>query len=217
MTMCGSTSRTAWIVRAKCSAPPSLQIVARDGRDHDVLEPHPAHGFGDALRLVVFQREGFGRGHRAKPAGARAAVARDHERGRALAPAFPAVGALGGFADGVQPQVGHERLGREEHRVARQPDLDPVGLFFDVQGGIDLRAGHDDASSMRAAAPDCNRPYGLIFTAATDGAPTPYPSPASSTSFTLLVPPVPVPLSGTTDTVALVRPGLIFALPDNCA
>ena len=69
-----------------------LEVVAGDGGDDDVLEAHPADGLGDALGFVVLQGEGLGRADRAEAAGARAAVARDHEGGRALAPAFQRFG-----------------------------------------------------------------------------------------------------------------------------
>ena len=115
------------------------QVVPRDGGDDDVFEPEPLDGLGHALGFVDLQREGLGRGHRAKTAGARAAFPGDHEGGGALAPAFPAVGALRALADGVQLQVGDEGLGGKEDGVGRQPHLDPVRLLVDVQGGIDLR------------------------------------------------------------------------------
>ena len=119
-----------------------LQIVARDGGDDDMLQFHPAHGFGHALRFVFFQRERFGGRDRAKSAGARAAIARDHHGRGPLAPAFPAVRALRAFANGVQPQIGDERLGRKENRIRGQPHLDPGRLLRLVQRRIDFRAGH---------------------------------------------------------------------------
>src|SRR5712692_1679403 len=106
-----------------------FQIVARDGGDHDMLQLHPYHRFGHALRFVVFQSERFRRCHCAKSACPRATIARDHERGGALAPAFPAVGALRAFTNRMQPQIGNQRFSRKEDRVRRQPDLDP-GRFM---------------------------------------------------------------------------------------
>ena len=119
-----------------------LQIVARDRGDDDVFQFHPAHRFGDALRFVFFQRKRFRRCDRAKSAGARAAIARDHHRRGALAPAFPAIRALRAFANGVQPQIGNQRFRGKENRIRRQPHFDPGRLLRLVERGIDFRAGH---------------------------------------------------------------------------
>ncbi len=119
-----------------------FQIVARDGGDNDVLQFHPPHRFGDPLRFVFFKRERFRCCHRAKSAGARATIAGNHHRRRALAPAFPAVRTLRAFANGVQTQIGNERFGRKENRVRRQPHFDPWRLMRLVQRRIDFRAGH---------------------------------------------------------------------------
>ena len=86
-----------------------LQIIARHRRDDDVLEPHPSRSLGHPVRLIRLERERLGRGHRAKSAGARAAVARDHERGRAFAPAFPMVRTLRALADGVEFEFVEQR------------------------------------------------------------------------------------------------------------
>ena len=90
----------------------------------------------------MFQRERFRRGDGAKSARPRATVTRDHEGGRALAPAFPAVRALRALANRVQPQIGNERFGGKENGVRRQPHFDPGGLLSLVQCRVDLRAGH---------------------------------------------------------------------------
>ena len=94
-----------------------FQIIARDRGDDDVLELHPPNGFRDALRFVFLERERFRGRDRAKAAGAGAAFARDHHSRGALAPAFPAVRALRALADGVQAQVGDERLGGKEDGI----------------------------------------------------------------------------------------------------
>ena len=96
------------------------QIVAGHGGDDDVAEIHPAGGLGDAVRFVGFERVGLGGFHGAESAGAGAFFAGDHEGGGALAPAFPAVRALGFLADGDQFQVGDQRLGGPERRIVRQ-------------------------------------------------------------------------------------------------
>ena len=71
---------------------------------------------------------GFAVRDRAKSAGARATFARDHHRRGALAPAFPAIRTLRAFADGVQAQIGDERLGRKENRIRGQTHFDPGRL-----------------------------------------------------------------------------------------
>ena len=66
----------------------------------------------------------------------------DHHGGGALAPAFPAIWALRALANGVQTQIGNERLGREKDRIRWQPDFDPGRFLRLVQSRIDFRAGH---------------------------------------------------------------------------
>ena len=122
--------------------PAVFQIVACNRGDHDMLQLHSPHRFGDALRFVSFKRERLRRRYRAKSARARTAIARDHERGGALAPAFPAVGALRAFTNRMQPQIGNQRFSRKEDRVRRQPDLDPGRFMRLVQRRIDFCAGH---------------------------------------------------------------------------
>ncbi len=119
-----------------------FQIVARDGGDHDMLQLHSYHRFGHALRLVVFQSERFRRCHRAKSARPRATITGNHERGGALAPAFPAIRALRAFANGMESQIGNERLGRKENRIRRQSDFDPGRLMRLVQRRIYFCTGH---------------------------------------------------------------------------
>jgi len=87
-----------------------VQIVARYRGDHDMFQVHPAHRFGHALRLVFFRAKGFAVVTGQNPQ-ARATVARDHESGRALTPAFPSVRALRALANGVQSQIGNQRFG----------------------------------------------------------------------------------------------------------
>jgi len=119
-----------------------FKIVARHRGDDNVFQSHPAHRFGHALRFVLFERERFRRRHRAKSAGTCAAIARDHHRRRALAPAFPTVRALRAFANGVQAEIGNERLGGKEHRIRGQTHLDPRRLVRLVQRRINFCAGH---------------------------------------------------------------------------
>ena len=103
------------------------EIIARHRGDDDVLQLHSPRGFGDALRLVHFEREGFGRTYRAKTTGARAAIPRNHERRRALAPAFPVVRTLRALADRVQLQFVQQRARSGEGIRRRQVNAQPFG------------------------------------------------------------------------------------------
>ena len=78
------------------------KIIAGNSGNNDVLETHPLGGFGNALRLVFFEGERFGRGHSAESACSRAMFAGDHEGGGSSAPTFPAVGTFSAFADVAQ-------------------------------------------------------------------------------------------------------------------
>lgn len=119
-----------------------FEIIARHCGDDHVFQTHSAHRFRDTLRLVFFQRKRLRGADCAEPTGASAAFAGDHHGCSALAPAFPAVGALRALANGVEAQVGNESLGGEENRIGRQAHFDPGRLLRLVQGRIDLRAGH---------------------------------------------------------------------------
>ena len=83
------------------------------------LQAQPGRRFGHAFGLVDFERLGLALGHRAEAARPRADVAQDHERGGPLGPALHAVGALGAFADGLQPQF-VDQSGREVVAVAQR-------------------------------------------------------------------------------------------------
>ena len=102
-------------------------VVARHGGNDDVLQPHPAGGFGHAERFVSLERERLGRADRAKAAGACAAVAGDHEGGRAFFPALPMIRALRALADGVQLEFA-QQIARLREAVRRgQLDAEPFG------------------------------------------------------------------------------------------
>jgi len=111
--------------RAKMIRAAVLQIIARHGGNHHVFQPHPARGFGDTRGFVGFEGERLGGGDGAKTAGARAAIAGDHERGRAFAPAFPMVRALGAFADRVQLQFVQQPARAREAVGRGQRDAQP--------------------------------------------------------------------------------------------
>src|SRR6266481_1637832 len=115
-----------------------------------MFQIHPAHGFGDTFRFVVFEREWLRRRYRAKSACPRATIASDHESSGTLAPAFPTIRALRALANRVQPQIGNERFGRKENRIRRQPHFDPGRLLRLVQCWIDLRARHFEEKLQRS-------------------------------------------------------------------
>ena len=84
------------------------QVVAGDARDHDVGEAEPAGRLRHPLGLVDLECLRLALRHRAEPAGPRADVAENHERGRALRPALEPVGALGRGADRLEAEFGDE-------------------------------------------------------------------------------------------------------------
>jgi hypothetical protein len=86
------------------------EIVAVDRRQHEILPPEVAHGFGHALRLepIDFSARAA-RLDVAEVAAARARVAEDHDRRRARAPAFADVRAHRFLANGVQVERLHLR------------------------------------------------------------------------------------------------------------
>ena len=77
-------------------------VVAIDAGDDGEFEAEGGDGFGDAARLVKVDGIGAAFGDGAESAAAGAEVAEHHESGGAVVPAFADVGALGGFADGVE-------------------------------------------------------------------------------------------------------------------
>ena len=84
------------------------QIIARHGGDDDVPEAQALGGFGHAGGFAGIERERLGGGHRAKLAGAGAAVAANDERGGAFAPAFPMIRTPRTFANGVELQLAEQ-------------------------------------------------------------------------------------------------------------
>ncbi len=80
------------------------QIVARNRRDHHVLEPQPLGGFGDALRFIEFQRRRLTLVHRTETTGPGARIAHDHEGRCPLRPALHAIRAFSALAHRFQVQ-----------------------------------------------------------------------------------------------------------------
>ena len=106
----GMRARTAAIVAANPAAPPSAHVVARDARDHRVLEPERRDRVRDARRLVRVDGQRLAGVDEAEPARTRAAVTEDHERRGAVGPALVDVRAAGFLAHRVQLEPPHQPL-----------------------------------------------------------------------------------------------------------
>ena len=116
------------------------QVVALHAGDDDVAQGHAGGGLGHALGLVRFDRLGAKGLDGAELAGARTAVAEDHEGGAALVPALAQVRAARALTDGVQPQVLHEAA--DVGAVAAGVDLDADPLGQTRTGELGERGGH---------------------------------------------------------------------------
>src|SRR5581483_4466224 len=80
------------------------QIVTVDGGDDHVPQSEPFDGARDALGLVPIDRLRPPMAHRAEATVSRAHGAEEHHGRRAVAPAFPDVGAMGFLAHRVQAE-----------------------------------------------------------------------------------------------------------------
>ena len=87
-----------------------LAIVAIHAGHHRVLQSQHRHRLRHAPRLVVIHRHRRTLLHRAKSAAPRANIAQDHERRRAMVPAFAHVGTRRALAHRVQIQLPHQLL-----------------------------------------------------------------------------------------------------------
>jgi hypothetical protein len=106
-----------------------LAVVAVHAGDDGMAQPHHYHRLRHPARLIHihFQRRALL--HRAKSAAARAHVAQDHERRRALIPALPNVRAGGRFAHRVELQLLHQRLQLAIVFANRRGRFEPLGPF----------------------------------------------------------------------------------------
>jgi len=98
--------------------PTVRQVIAVDASDHDVLQAHPGHRFGEPPGLSRIERTRGPVGDRAVGAVPRAHVAQDHERGRSVFPALTDVGTVRFLAHRVQLEVPHQVLQRQ---IVRSP------------------------------------------------------------------------------------------------
>ncbi len=119
------------MVWQKCSAPPSARSSRATAVMTTCLRRIRPRRLRHPLRLVRFQRQRPRRLHRAKAAGPRAMIARDHERRRPLAPAFPMVRALGAFANRMELQLIQQRTSVRKTVGGRQARAQPLGADAD--------------------------------------------------------------------------------------
>src|SRR5438094_4358112 len=125
-------------------------VVARHTGDDGVLEADGGGGLRDTLRLAGVDVTGTSGDHVAERAAARADVAEDEERRRALLPALVDVRARSGLlAHRVQVVLAHQAAQLEEVLALTDLDLQPVRLL--------LRAAGPDVVQPRPRARDLER------------------------------------------------------------
>src|SRR6266446_33228 len=102
-------------------------VVAIDAGDYGVAQAHAGDSFGDAKGFIFIGRaDRFSGRNRAKTAGAGTDIAKNHESGGAVFPAFAHVGAAGAFADGVEIESTHGALQILIAFAAQEFDAEPV-------------------------------------------------------------------------------------------
>ena len=120
------------------------QVVAVDGGDHHVVEPHRLDGFGQVAGFIRVQRVGPAMGHIAERAAAGADVAHDEEGGGAVTETLAQIGTGGLLTDGVQAHLAQHLLQVLHARAGVRFGADPLRLALHLFGGLDLDgdAGH---------------------------------------------------------------------------
>src|SRR2546427_259574 len=121
------------------AGPAIFQVVAVDRGDDRMLEAELGDRVRDTQRLTEVELGRPARRDRAKPAGARADVAEDHERRRLAIPAVEDVGTACLFAHRVQPAALDDLLELFEVAAFGHPDADP---FRDRRGSQRLCRAH---------------------------------------------------------------------------
>jgi hypothetical protein len=96
----------------------------------EALRDQARDGLADALRLLDVVLRRFAVRNGAVRAVARADAAQNHERGGAVLPAFPDVGAMRFFAHGMEIELLHHVLETDIVFSARGFDLQPRRLPF---------------------------------------------------------------------------------------
>jgi hypothetical protein len=104
------------------------QIIAVDGGEDDVLQPHRRRRLRDALRLRGIELRRPAMGHGAVGAVPSTDVAQDHEGRGAVLPALADVRAVRFLADRVEVEVAHELLEAQVVRASGRLHLEPGGL-----------------------------------------------------------------------------------------
>ena len=93
-----------------------------------MAQAHLCHRIGHAIGLIFIRRTNrLARGNRTKSARPRANVPENHERSRAMLPAFAHIRAAGAFADGMQVQGTHQALQVLEPLSAKEFHTQPIG------------------------------------------------------------------------------------------
>ena len=131
----GRASRIAWMVAAKCAAPPS----SRSSRSTDVTttcdKRERRNRVGDACRLARVDRPRLASAHIAEGARPGAGVAEDHEGRMALLPALADIRARGLFADGGEASLPQDAARILEAWRGGCPHPDPGRLRQDGRVG----------------------------------------------------------------------------------
>jgi len=123
---------------------PIRLIITIDARDHSVTQLHARGCFSDTVRFFLIGRaDGLSGRHRTKTASACANVSEDHERSRAMLPAFSHVGAAGGFADRMEIERPHDALEIVIFFATEEFDAKPV------RARVSVRRRHKARSVVR--------------------------------------------------------------------
>jgi hypothetical protein len=112
----------------KCPGAEIGEVVAIDGREHDVLQPHRRRRFRNTLRLrgIELRRPPVGDGAVGAVPGAD--IAENHEGRGAVLPALADVRAMRFLAHRVEVQVAHELLEAQVVRASGRLHLEPGRL-----------------------------------------------------------------------------------------
>ena len=127
------------------------EVVTRHRRDHGVGQAESLDRGGHPLGLVGVGGLGMSGVDEAEPAGAGAALAVDHERGRAVGPALEDVGAARFLAHRDEPEVAHGPPQAEELLAHAGRDPQPrrlAGVGGEPGTGVDTGLAQPDAQPL---------------------------------------------------------------------
>ena len=139
------------------------QVVAGDGGEHGVAQAHLLDGLGHPLGLARIGGLGVAGVDQAEPAGPGAALAVDHERGGAVAPALGDVGAARLLAHRDELEVAHGPLDLEV--LGPEVGLGPHPLGLALRD-VDALRRRRPRPAGRAGGPRC--PAGLVRATGSD-------------------------------------------------